>query len=181
MALIDAAKDSLGRSFVSTSGVAQVEGKHGLVNQALVDQAVEGWDDLVDRDGIVSETQDTVEPAEGESKTGLLSSLSEELVLDLEITNGYGILGDEPAQAARAVLDRKGGAVLGEGGRRRGLVLGVQETSDGVALGRRNPEVGAAGIEDDLERLRGRSDGDLGEIWGIVRGCNRSRDEDGEN
>jgi hypothetical protein len=101
----------------------------------LVDKVVERWWDLVDGDGVVSKTEDAIKSTEGESQTGLLGSFSEELILDLEVTDGDDILGDESAQAARAVLDSEGGAVLAEGRGGRRLVLGVEEASDGVALG----------------------------------------------
>lgn len=114
MALIDAAKDSF-RSSLSFRGIAKVEGEDGLVNEALVDKAVERWDNLVHGDGVVSKTQDAIEPAEGKGQTGFLGSLREELVLDLEVADGDGILRNESTQTARAILDCEGAAVLGEG------------------------------------------------------------------
>ena len=47
------------------------------------------------------------------------------------------------------------------------IVLAMKVAGDGAALRRRDPKVGAAGVENDLERLRRGSDGDLGEVcWG---------------
>lgn len=101
----------------------------------MVNKTVERGHNLVDGDGVVSETEDAVESAKGKSQAGLLSSFSEELVLDLEVTDGDSILRNESAQATRAVLNSERGAVLTEGRGGRGLVLGVEEASDGVALG----------------------------------------------
>lgn len=93
-------------------GVTKVEGKDGLVQEALVECVVEGRDHLVDGDGVKAQTQDTVETAKGESQTRLLSRLGKVLVLDLQVTNLQGILGHEAAQATRSVLDGELGAVL---------------------------------------------------------------------
>lgn len=86
-------------------GVTEVEREDSLIELALVDKVVEWWDNLVDGDGVVSKTHDTVEATESKSQTWLLSSLSEVLLFDGEVANGDGVLGDETAQAARAVLD----------------------------------------------------------------------------
>ena len=45
----------------------------------------------------------------------------------------------------------------------------MEEAGDGVALGGRNPQIGTTGVEDDLEGLRGRTNGDLGEVYGYIR------------
>lgn len=164
VALINTTKDGFRSSLILACGVAQVESEDGFINKTLIDKAVERGNDLVDRDSVVPETQDAVEPAESEGKTWFLGGLSKQLVLDLEVANGHGILGNEASQAARAVLDRERGAILREGRRGRGVVFCVEEAGDGVALRGRNPQVGAAGIENDLEGLRGGADGDLGEI-----------------
>ena len=44
------------------------------------------------------------------------------------------------------------------------IVLAVQVAGDGTALGRWDPEVGAACIQDDLEVLRRRANGDFREV-----------------
>jgi hypothetical protein len=83
LALINTTESSLGLLV----GVAEVEGKDRLVKEALIKHVVERWDDLVDRDGVVSQTHDTVEPSKGKSKTRLGGSLGKVLTLDLEIAN----------------------------------------------------------------------------------------------
>lgn len=92
--------------------VAQVESKLGLIQESLVDHVVEGRNHLVDRDGVVSQTQDTIETAESKGQARLAGSLSKVLLGNLQVADRHGILGDETAQAARSILDRELGAVL---------------------------------------------------------------------
>jgi hypothetical protein len=132
---------------------------------ASVEHVVERRDDAVHTDGVVAETHDAVEPAEGKGKTGLGGGLSEVLVLHLEVADLEDIVGHEAAQLAGSVADLERGAVLLVRRRRGRVILGVQVAGDRVALGRRDPEVGAARVEDDLERLGWRAEGDLGEVW----------------
>ena len=105
--LVDTTEDSF-RLITLIIGVTKVEGENRLVQETLVDHTIERRNDLVDGDGIISETQNTVESAEGESKTGFLGSFSEDLVLDLEIANSHMVLGDKSAKASRAISDLKG-------------------------------------------------------------------------
>jgi hypothetical protein len=154
-------------------GVTEVEGEHGLVQKTLVKHVVEGRDDAVDTDSVVAKTHDAVEPAEGEGETGLGGSLGEVLVLHLEVTNLEDVLGDEAAKRAGAVADLEVGAVLLVCRRRRRVILGVEVAGDRVALGRRNPEVGAAGVEDDLEGLGRSSERDLGEVYSLSANATR--------
>lgn len=161
--LVDTTENSLATLVIT----AEVESKDGLVNELLVDHLVERRDNLVDGDGIVAETQDTVEAAEGEGQTGLTSGLSKVLSLDLEVTDGEVIIGDETGQTATAVVDLKVRSVLLVGRRGGGVVGGVQEASNAVARLGGNPEVGASSVENDLEGLGRVADGDLGEVWQV--------------
>ena len=102
MALIDTAEDSLRLASIS---ITKVEGEDRIVQQTLVDQAVERWDNPVDGDGIVSETQDTIKSAESEGKTWLLGGFRKHLILDLKITNGHMVLGNVSSKTSRAVVD----------------------------------------------------------------------------
>lgn len=158
--LVDATEDGLGLGLV----VGEVEGEDLLVEEALLDHAVEGGNDLVDRDGVEAETQDAVEAAEGEGKSGLLDGLTEELVLDHQVADGDLVLGDVAADAAGAVLDGEFGAVLLVAGGLARVVLAVEVAGDGAARLGWNPEVGASGVKDDLECLWRVADGDLGEV-----------------
>lgn len=48
--------ESSNRVIAILIGVTKVEGKNGLIQQALVKHVVEWGDDLVDRDGVIAET-----------------------------------------------------------------------------------------------------------------------------
>lgn len=173
MVLVDATEDGLRlRALV---GVAKVEGEHGLVQQTLVERVVERRNNLVHADGVVTKTENTIEPAEGKRETGLGSGFCEVLVLDLQVTNLESVLGHETAERSRSVADLEVGAVLLVGRRSRRIVLGVEVASDRAALGRRDPKVGASGVKDDLEVLRRRSDGDLGEVYMLLDLLSQSR------
>lgn len=164
MALIDTTEGSLGlvTFFV---GVTQVEGEDRLVKQTLIQQVVEGGRDLVDGDGVVAETQDTVETAKGKGQTGLAGRLREELVLDLQVTDGNDVLRDEAAQASGSIADAELGAILLVGRRGRRVILGVKVASNGTTLGRGDPKVGATGIKDNLKGLGRSTDLDLGKVY----------------
>lgn len=58
----------------------------------LGNHVVERGDDVVDGDGLESETQDTVELGEHESESGLLGGLGEGLSLDGDSSDVHGIL-----------------------------------------------------------------------------------------
>lgn len=161
--LVDTTEDGLGLSLLVV-GVAEVEGEDRLVEQVLVNHRVERRGDLVDTDGVVSKTEDTVEAAEGESQARLLSGLTEELVLDLDVTNLDSVLRDVTLNSTRAVADGKVGAVLLVRRRVAVVVLVVEIASDGTAVRRGDPQVGAASVEDDLELLGRVADGNLGEV-----------------
>lgn len=103
VALVNTAKNGLA-AFIAA---AEVEGKDGLVQKLLVDHLVEGRNDLVDGDGVVAQAKNTIETAKGKGKAGLVGGLSKVLVLDLQVTDGHNVVGDEARQAARAVLDLK--------------------------------------------------------------------------
>lgn len=170
--LVNTTKDNLALALL----VSQVEGKDGVIQELLVDHLVEGGDDVVDRDGVIGQTQDTIEATESESQTGLLGSLGKVLALNLEVADLDIIVGDETRQATGPVVDLEFTAVLLVGGRGRRVVLGVEVAGDAAALLGRNPEVGAAGVENDLEALGRVTDGDLGEVWGLGQSWSSSYD-----
>ena len=67
------------------------------------------------------------------------SSFSEELVLNLEITNHDIVLGNESAQATRAITDIEGTAIRLIRTRIRSFILVVQVTCYRSTLRRRDP------------------------------------------
>ena len=132
VALIDTTES--GNGLLTLVGVAEVEGEDGLVQQTLIEHVVEGRNDLVDGDGVVAKTHDTVEAAKGKGKAGLRGSLGKVLVLDLQVANLEDIVGNEAAELTRAVADLERGAVLLVGRGSRRVVLGVKVAGNGVAL-----------------------------------------------
>lgn len=123
---------------------AEVESKLRLVEETLVDEVVEGRDDVGDRDGVVGQSEDTIKLAEREGESGLDGRLGKVLVLDGEVTNGENIVGDDSFEGSRTVLDLELGAVGLVSGRGGGIVLGVKEAGDRGAAGRRDPKVGGS-------------------------------------
>lgn len=162
--LIDSSECNLGL----LGRVRKLEGKYWLIQQFLVEHLIEWWWDLVDRDGVESKTQDTIKTAEGKSETWLLNCLSKQLVLNLEVADSQGVLRNISAQATRAVADLERSSVLLVCGRGGCVVLGVEVTGDRAALRTWNPEVGASGIEDDLESLWWCTESDLREVCGTL-------------
>ena len=164
--LVDATEHGLALGALVV-GVAEVEAEYGLVKQALLEHAVERRDNAVHGDGVVAKAHDTVETAKGKGETGLRGRLGEQLVLDFEVADLNSVLADVALEAARSVPDGKVGAVLLVGRRLAVVVLGVQVAGDRAAVTAGNPQVRAAGVQDDLELLRRSADGDLGEVLGV--------------
>jgi hypothetical protein len=121
--LVDASKDALATVLFRRP---ESEGEDGLVQQLLVDHVVERRGDLVDGDIVVRQSEDAIKLAKGESETGFLGGLSEQLVLDDQVGDTEVVTRDETLDATGSVLDGEFGPVrlvrLG-GGR---VVLGVK-------------------------------------------------------
>lgn len=81
---------------------------------------------MVDRDSVVSETENTIEFTKGKCESGLLGSLGKVLVLDAQVTDSDGVLRNESLKGARSVLDGELGTVSLVGRRLGGVVLGVK-------------------------------------------------------
>jgi len=143
------------------SGVAsKPEREDLLVNKTLVDKVVPDRGSVTDRDGVESKTKDTVKLAESESHAALLHNLSEVLTLDSKIRKTDNIIADNAADVTAAVLDLEGSAIGLVGGALLRVIATVKLARDLSALGRRNPEIAGASIEDNLEILWGGTDGD---------------------
>jgi len=115
------------------------EREQGLVEKTLVDHVIERWDNTVDRDRVICKTQDAVELAESKGKTRLLGGFSKILVANSEVTYGELVLRDIALHRTRAILDGELGTIGLVCRGTAGLVLGMQETCDGVALRARDP------------------------------------------
>ena len=126
--------------------------------------AVDGVDPprgrAVDGDGLEREPEDAVELPGVERRALLLRDLGEVLVGDAEPGALGDVVGHVAGGRARAVLDVEDGAVCLVRRRLGRVVAVVLLAGAGLALGRRDPQVGRAGVEDDGELLCGRADGD---------------------
>ena len=81
-------------------------------------------------------------------------------VLEGGAADGGGVGGEESRARARSILESKGLAVLGEGGRLGGVVVATILLAVVARLGG-DPEVGGAGVVDDEELLGWGADVDL--------------------
>jgi hypothetical protein len=83
----------------------------------LIDKVVEGRDNTQDRDGVITETKDSVKLAKGKGKTGLLYRLAKILVLNDDAANLKIVITNDTLKRTRAILDAKLGTVGLEGRR----------------------------------------------------------------
>jgi hypothetical protein len=164
VALVDTTESSF-RAITVLVGITQVEGKHGLINRLLVDHVVEGGDHLVNGDGVVAKAKNTIKATESKGKARLIGGLSKVLSLDLQVTDLQSVLGHEAAQAAGSIPNLELGTILLICARSGRVIFAVKEASDGAALLGRNPQVGATGVENNLEGLGRSADLNLGEVW----------------
>lgn len=81
---------------------------------------------MIDRDGVIAHTEDTVELAESEGETGLLGGFGEVLLLNHDIADGHGVLRNEALKRAGPVSDGELGAVGLVRGRSGRVELGMQ-------------------------------------------------------
>ena len=83
---------------LATSGsasIGEVESEHGLVDQLLVDQVVEGRNHSKNRDGVVAQTKDAIKLSKGEREARLLDRLAKVLLLDHDATDLEVISADD--------------------------------------------------------------------------------------
>jgi len=88
------------------SSLAQPEGEERLRDKSLAQHVVPHGDNIIDRDTLEGQTEDTIELGSNKSQTRLLSGLSEHLALDIESTNTNVVLRQESTKRSRAILDR---------------------------------------------------------------------------
>jgi len=124
--------------------------------------------EVSDREGVLREEalegSGTVVDLEGGS-VGLVGRRGGRVVLGVKLKSAKR---KEEGKSSEGEGGRRGEGVVPkrtetEGGERRR----THEASDGGALGSRDPKVGGSGVEDDLEELRGCSEGDLGEVLSV--------------
>jgi hypothetical protein len=155
------------KSTVLAVSLAEVEGEEVLLSETLSEHVLERGGDVIDRDGLESHAEDTVELAHGEggAEAGDISDFGEDLVLDLLTVHGKDIVGEVALNGARTVHDLELSAI---GDERRGRVVVVSGVGAAVgAVNGRDPEVSRASVEDDAELLSRATDRDLTEVLSV--------------
>lgn len=150
--------------------MVQVEGEHGLVDNALVQHRVEHRRDAQDGDLGEAHAQDAVKCPGDEGEAGLLGGLGEGLVRHGDTADGDAVTGQEAGESTGAILDVEVSPVGFVGGGEGRVVPVVElagQVEDGALLGR-HPQVGGSRVEDHLEVLAGSADVDGAEVLGIV-------------
>lgn len=138
----------------------QPEEENGFINEFLVDQVSENNGGIVNRDGLESQTKDSIR-LHGSEDDGFDHCFGEDLS-DGETSDSENVLGEESSHGARAIGDVDGSSDGLVGGRLGLVVLVVDVTSEisDFALGRRNPEVGRSSVENNHEGLSRSSQSD---------------------
>ena len=108
---------------------------------------------MIDRDGIISHSENAVESTERKGKTRFLSCLGEKLILNRHARKVQSIGTHESGKTATAISNLERGAILLVRGRSRGVVLGMEKTGDGRTFRGRNPKIRTSRIEHDFECL----------------------------
>lgn len=146
--------------------VSQIKGEDGLINDVLRNGILKDGRSAVDADGRKAQSEDAVKLSKAVRHTqsaGVLY-LPEPLSVDLEVIGQDDrVLRKVPGHAAGPVHDIKIRAVglVCAGG--FVIVLGLFSKERVAAMGApylRDPQIGRAGVEDDLERLGRVPDGD---------------------
>jgi len=102
---VDGAKSQF--SSVASSGLGQPESENGLGDETLAHQVVPNRSDVVDRDGFISHSEDSVEFGNDEGDSRFRSRFGENLVLDEESSKIDGVLAQETGQRTSSVLNRE--------------------------------------------------------------------------
>lgn len=157
-----------------------IEAGHGHVGSLWVVLHVEGegfvlnvggggheGGEVVHRDGVEAESNDTVHLGDKEGAALDLLDLTEAHSGGDVLGDLGGVLGGEASDGAGAVGDVEVGAVSNIGVRLGAVVLGVSKASSGVAVAGVDPQVGGTGVGDDGELLVVASDGHIDEVLGV--------------
>lgn len=107
----------------------------------LVAEFIEWWRDVIDGNRIITKSENTIKTTKSKSQTRLFGGFGKELVFDLHAGKLEGVRADETGKTATAISNFEFSAVSLVCRRRRRVVFGVQEASDGGTLGRRDPEI----------------------------------------
>lgn len=148
--------------------LGQPKPKLGGLDKAGRDALVEDGGDTVNGDSLPSHPEYTVELGLHEGDAGLHGGLSEGAVGDVDATEVDQVIVQVALHGAAAVLDGEVAPVNLVGGRLGRGVLLVVEAGWGLAGGARHPQVGAASVEQHIEVLGRRADGDRTVVLGVA-------------
>jgi hypothetical protein len=145
----------------------EIKRKHVPVQSLLLDDVVEEGAEVVRRHRRVGQAHDAVEPGLREDVSHLLHDFGEVLSVDLHSTHVRVIGVDFSDELSGAELHVQVVPEVLEGGALGSVVLLVVLAPVIAAASRVDPDVGAAGIEDGLERVGGVSERDFADILGV--------------
>jgi len=151
---------------VSRGGV-EVNAKDLVLNQIFLNHLVKNRNNTVSSNVGVTKTKDTVQRLALE-ESGKGSSFSEDLVLDVQVSDGAHILREVSFHATSSVLDGDGLPVLGVGGGTVVVILVHGRATFVTASLGRNPEVGRTSIKNNAELLRRGSQSDGTDVLSIL-------------
>jgi len=106
--------DGAESQFSSGCGIGvlrEPEGEDRLVDEALVDQIVPDWGNVVNRFRVVSKSKNSVEFGDNKGDSRFSGGFGKVLVADLKSSNVNGVLADETSQGSSSVLDREVGSI----------------------------------------------------------------------
>jgi hypothetical protein len=114
---------------------------------------IKGRNSVLDRDGVIAKTKDTIEACKSKSESRFLDRFGKTLVLDINTADAKSIMTNETFQGTSTILNGKLGAVLDKCVGFGRVITTVKETGDGITVGGRNPKVRGTCIKDNSECL----------------------------
>ncbi|KAH3668175.1 hypothetical protein OGAPHI_001929 [Ogataea philodendri] len=87
--------------------VSKVETELRSVKQPIVDGVVNRWNNLIDGNSVVGQSQDTVKLTKSESKTWLAGCLGEVLFWNDKVSDSQSVLGNVTLKRSGTVVDTK--------------------------------------------------------------------------
>jgi len=94
------------------SGIlAQPEGEDLFTDKILGDKVVPDWNNGIDRNGLITESEKTIEFGDDPAETRFMGDLSKGLTGDLEASNVNSILTQKPRNSSASILNGEGSSI----------------------------------------------------------------------